>query len=182
MIRFATIDDSHSVAPLMLQAMEEIVHKIIGREDNVEAVAFLKTLFEEEANQYSHQNTLVCEGAKGQVLGSLVFYDGADLHALRQPVLDLASQRYGTVIAMEDETAAGEIYIDTLSVHPMAQGKGVGSKLISYLKAYTQQPIGLLVDTKNPHAERLYTRLGFHYQSDVPLAGGLYKHLQYTRE
>ncbi|GET44986.1 GNAT family N-acetyltransferase [Capnocytophaga felis] len=178
MIRFAIKNDADFVAPLMFQAMEEIVFKLIGKEDKIEAISFLKTLFLEERNQYSHKNTIVFE-ENNQVIGSLVFYDGANLHELREPVLTLSEQISGRKIFVEDETSEGEIYIDTVSVSP--QGKGIGSQLITFLQEYVSKnklgKIGLLVDENNPKAERLYTRLGFVYVNNQPLAGGNYKHL-----
>ncbi|MDO4229902.1 MAG: GNAT family N-acetyltransferase [Capnocytophaga sp.] len=183
MIRFATPSDADFVAPLMFQAMEEIVCKLIGKENSEETIDFLKTLFRQENNQYSFQNTIVFEENQ-EIIGSLVFYDGKNLHQLRKPVLDLAFEKYQQTLQIEDETHAGETYIDTLSVLPKAQGKGVGSQLISFLIEYVTTkklpPLGLLVDEKNPDAERLYTRLGFAYKNSQILAGGVYKHLVFS--
>ena len=176
MIRPATPIDAVAVAPLMFQAMEEIVYKMIGKPHKEEAITLLKNLFEQEGNQYSYKNAWIYE-ENNTVIGSLIAYDGALLHTLRAPVLALIRSSYGIDIVLEDETAEGELYIDTLSVLPTAQGKGIGSKLIQHLKNVTKQPLGLLVDVQNPEAERLYTRLGFEYINHQELAGGVYKHL-----
>ena len=176
MIRTATPADAPFVAPLMFQAMSEIVFKLIQREDPLESVRFLERLFLKQNNQYSYENTLVYEKDK-QILGSLVYYNGAHIDPLSQSVFDFVKDSYGHNIRLEKETQAGEFYIDTLSVLPAAQGKGIGSKLITHLKKVATQPIGLLVDVQNPEAERLYTRLGFEYVNEQTLAGGRYKHL-----
>ncbi|GIZ15394.1 GNAT family N-acetyltransferase [Capnocytophaga catalasegens] len=183
MIRPATRYDAQQVAPLMFQAMEDIVYKIIGKTSANEGIRFLKILFEQEHNQYSFQNAFVYE-LHNEIVGSVVFYNGADLHRLRQPVLTFAQKQYNHTIILEDETQAGEYYLDTLSVSPNVQGKGIGSQLIAYLIEHiaskTPKCIGLLVDEKNPKAERLYTSLGFKFQSIKKLAGGTYKHLTYN--
>ena len=176
MIRPATPTDASAVAPLMFQAMEEIVYKMIGKEHREDAIALLQNLFEQEGNQYSYKNAWVYE-ENNTVIGSVIAYDGAHLHTLRAPVLALIRSSYGIDIVLEDETAEGELYIDTLSVLPTAQGKGIGSQLVAHLKKVTTQPIGLLVDVQNPKAERLYTHLGFEYINHQELAGGIYKHL-----
>lgn len=185
MIRFAIKNDADFVAPLMFQAMEEIVFKLIGKEDKTQAISFLKMLFLEEGNQYSYTNTIVFE-ENSQAIGSLVFYDGADLHELRKPVLTLSEQISGRKIIVEDETSEGEIYIDTVSVSPQGRGKGIGSQLITFLQEYVSKnklgKIGLLVDEKNPQAEKLYTRLGFEYVNKQSLAGGNYKHLVFENK
>ncbi len=98
-----------------------------------------------------YENAWVYEEA-GSVVGSVIAYDGAQLHALRAPVLALIRSSYGIDIVLEDETAAGELYIDTLSVLPTAQGRGIGSKLVRHLCEVSSQPIGLLVDVNNPEA------------------------------
>ena len=179
MIRPATPTDASAVAPLMFQAMEEIVYKMIGKDHKEEAIALLQKLFEQEDNQYSYKNAWLYE-ENNTVIGSIIAYDGAHLHRLRAPVLALIRSSYGIDIVLEDETNEGELYIDTLSVLPTAQGKGIGSQLVAHLKKVATQPIGLLVDIQNPAAERLYTRLGFTYVNHQALAGGMYKHLVYN--
>ena len=176
MIRPATPTDAVAVAPLMFQAMEEIVYKMIGKPHKEEAITLLKNLFEQEGNQYSYKNAWVYE-ENNTVIGSVIAYDGALLHTLRAPVLKQIQEHYGIEIVLEDETTDGELYIDTLSVLPTAQGRGIGSQLVRHLCEVSSQPLGLLVDVNNPEAERLYSRLGFEYANHQKLAGGVYKHL-----
>ena len=104
MIRPATPTDASAVAPLMFQAMEEIVYKMIGKDHKEEAITLLKTLFEQEDNQYSYKNAWVYED-NNAVIGSVIAYDGAHLHRLRAPVLALIRSSYGIDIVLEDETA-----------------------------------------------------------------------------
>ena len=120
MIRTATPADAPFVAPLMFQAMSEIVFKLIQQEDIQESIRFLEKLFIQENNQYSYENTLVYEKDK-QILGSLVYYNGAHIDPLSQSVFDFIKASYGHDIRLEKETQAGEYYIDTLSVSPKVQ-------------------------------------------------------------
>lgn len=70
---------------------------------------------------------------------------------------------------MGDETAAGELYIDTVCVRADYRGHGIAGQL---LMATVEKgrgmglPTGLLVDDSNPKAERLYRRLGFEVVGD----------------
>ena len=73
-------------------------------------------------------------------------------------------------------------YIDTVSVSPLHQGKGIGKKLltsaIATTKAENHKKIGLLVDFKNPNAKKLYLALGFKSVGKKQLGYSVYEHLQ----
>ena len=179
MIRTATPNDAPLVAPLIYQAMPEVLTKLIGTDNKKEGIFFLERLFTQEKNQYSYQNTLIYE-KNNEILGSLVYYNGALIDMLSQSVFDFIKASYGLDIRLEKETQAGEYYIDTLSVSPKAQGKGIGSSLLLHLKELLKgETIGLLVSMDNPQAEKLYQRMGFVYADMRMLAGAPYKHLIY---
>ncbi len=134
-------------------------------------------------SQYSYRNTLVAM-EHGDVVGVCVCYDGGRLHALRQPFIDGMRQRMGRDLSdMADETQAGELYIDSLCVAEAFRGRGIASALlraaIDRARREGFPAVGLLVDTANARAERLYTRLGFVYQNDATWGGHAMRHLQY---
>src|SRR5690606_8095962 len=109
-------------------------------------------------------------------------YEGAKLQQLRQPVLYLLSRDYGRNISPEDETEAGEFYIDTVAVHHNHQGKGLGTKPLKLVIGQIVQQeggtVGLLVDVDNPKAKNLYLQVGFKKVGEKPLMGHPYEHLQ----
>lgn len=82
MIRKDKKSDATQISPIVLQAMEEIIFRIIGKNDTKEAISFLKSLIEQENNQYSYQNILVFE-ENHQILGAIIYYNGENLHKLR---------------------------------------------------------------------------------------------------
>ena len=65
----------------------------------------------------------------------------------------------------DDETEAGEFYLDSVGVLEQFRGHGVGSALLKAMtaKAHAEghADVALIVDQDNPEAERLYARLGF---------------------
>jgi len=83
---------------------------------------------------------------------------------------------------VEDETHAGEFYIDSLGVSPAHQGKGIGSQLLQFVISEKVKTgggtIGLLVDKTNPGAKRLYLNLGFVPVGEKTLLGISLEHLQ----
>lgn len=181
MIRKARRNESHQIAQLMLLAMEEIVHAFLGTHNPDEALKFMDLLVGQKGNQYSFENTWVAEEDK-QVAGSITVYEGARLQQLRQPVLSLLSTNYNRKVCPENETEAGEFYIDTLAVHPAHQGKGLGTKLLEFVIDYyvfqERQTLGLLVDNKNSKARSLYLQLGSIKIGEKQLMGHLYEHLR----
>ena len=165
----------------MLLAMEEIVYSFIGERDEDKAREFLLHFVKGAANQYSWQNCWVAE-VGGEAVATVNLYDGAQLHELRAPVVQHIRSRYRSDFEPEDETGAGEYYIDTVGVDCNHQGRGIGSKVLQHLiNEYVTkggQTLGLLVDEANPAAKRLYLKLGFAPVGKRVLFGKLMEHLQ----
>lgn len=175
------LKDAQSIATYLLLAMEDIVYTFIEEKDPIKAKAFMLHFVVKENNQYSFQNCWVAEDGES-IVGAVNVYDGAKLHTLRQPVVEHIRSKFNKDFTPEDETQAGEYYIDTLGVHPKQQGKGIGSKMLQFLiDEYVnkrEQTLGLLVDEENPNAKRLYVKLGFKSAGKKVLFGKLMEHLQ----
>ena len=143
----------------------------------------MQQLVERTDTQYSYQNALCAVDSLDQVIGVSVSYDGALLHSLRQQFIDAVRNTFGKQLdEMADETAAGELYLDSLAVHPSAQGQGIATALLNATAEKAQQmgagSLGLLVDTGNPRAEQLYLRCGFKQVGTNRWGGHDMKHLQ----
>lgn len=182
-IRKARADEAESIATLLMLVLENMVYKIIGETDYTKAKEFLVYFLKREHNQYSFQNCFVAE-KNNEIIGVINIYQGADLNKLRQPILEYSSHYYSTDLHIEDETQAGEYYIDTIAVRNNAQRKGIGSNLLQHaidLYVFGQkQTLGLLVDEQNPKAKKLYLNKGFKYVGKKVLLGHHMEHLQIT--
>ena len=138
-------------------------------------------LVERENSQYSYRNTLVAmDGDK--VIGISVSYDGARLHELRRAFIEAAKKYIGKDHSgMDDETPAGELYLDSLAVLPEYRRQGIARKLLKGTKERANRLglpcVGLLVDKDNPIGEALYTSIGFRYINDNQWGGHPMKHL-----
>ena len=184
LIRKATLNDAEAIATHLLLAMEDIVYKFIGVNDTEKARQFMLHFTGRNNNQYSYQNCWVVQDVD-EVVAAINVYDGAQLHKLRKPVLDYLKTRYDRELTPEDETQAGEYYIDSLGVNVRRQCNGIGSQLIRYIiDEYTKrgQTLGLLVDEANPKARRFYLRLGFKSVGKKRLLGKHMEHLQIKAE
>ena len=184
-IRKATLEDAEFIAPLLLLPMEEIIYKFIGKKDLYMAQQFLLHFLLKKNNQYSYQNCWVAIEDEA-IVAAAIIYDGAELTALRQPVLEYIKSRYNTDITIEDETEAGEFYLDSIGVQPSKQGKGIGRKLLQFLiHEYVNKgnkTLGLLVDVENETARNLYLKLGFKKGGDKMLLGNKLEHLQINKK
>ena len=192
-IRKATIADASFIAAHIMLAMNDLIYRFTGDNSKEKATAFIEELVREPRNQYSYENCRVVEEVpEGEdyrqddtsrpIIATAVIYDGARLSELREPVIRKIRERFHHEFNPEDETEAGELYLDCLGVNPDQQGKGIGSKLLNYLiEEYVTKnncTLGLLVDKDNPGAQQLYIRLGFKVAGEKTLTGKPMLHLQ----
>lgn len=184
MIRKAKPEDAEQVVPLMLQAMGELAMKFAGSDHPQTINKLFQHFFKLPGNQYSFENTLVYIKGK-TVLGSINAYDGAKLDMLRKPFLNYPKGNGTSILNnSEPETATGEFYIDTVSVKPETQGKGIGKQLIkagiNLGKTLGHHSIGLLVEQDNDRAFKLYQNMGFVTQNEKQFMGGMYHHMVFN--
>ena len=183
-IRKAKPEDANAIATHILLAMEDIVYQFIGEESREKASQFLVNLIRKKENQYSYENCWVIE-VEHEVAAVAVVYDGGKLQELRMPVAQEIKSMFNRDFNPEDETEAGEYYIDSIGVNPLRQGKGLGSKLLQFLiNEYVSKQngtLGLLVDKDNPNAKKLYLKLGFEPVGEKILVGKGMEHLQFGK-
>lgn len=181
-IRKGIPEDTATIATHLMLAMEDIVYRFIGEHSKTKARLFLTELIEKQGNQYSYDNCWVVISDKTHVATALV-YDGGQLETLRNPVIDKVKTMFGRDFNPEDETEAGEYYIDCVGVDPSQQGKGIGSKIFRFLiDEYVykhQKTLGLLVDEDNPMAKKLYLKLGFEVIKEKTLTGKKLEQMQF---
>ena len=136
-----------------------------------------------EGTQYSYTGALVAE-VDGQLAGALCGYDGALLEPLREGTLEVIRKYNPDVRVVDDETEAGEFYIDSIGVLPHFRGLGIGAMLLGEMTRRAHeaghQHVALIVDEDNPSAEKLYTRLGFRRVGIRMFFGHRMWHLRHT--
>lgn len=178
-IRPATIGDAPTLAQVVAMAIgdDEALHNYCG----ANYLTILREVARTKETQYSWENGLIAE-VDGVCAGAVVGYDGAHLEALRRGTLAVIHRHAGICPKVSDETQAGEYYLDSLAVLPEFRGRGVGGSLIRALaeKAFSEghERVGLIVDTQNPKAERLYATQGFERVGERTFFGHCMHHLQ----
>ena len=141
----------------------------------------MTALVEREDSQYSYRNTLVALDGE-QVVGIAVSYDGGRLHELRRPFIAMAPKCIGKDHSgINDETQAGELYLDSLAVKPQYRRHGIARRLVEATgqRAATVglPQVGLLVDCGNEDGMAFYRSCGFGYANDNTWGGHPMQHL-----
>lgn len=180
--RRASREDASLVARVVSLALgEDVTQRYCGKN----AIEVLETIARATDTQYSYINVIVAE-INGSGVGAIIGYDGAMLQSLRSCTLDIIKQISGVCPYVEDETTAGEFYLDSIAVLPEWQGFGIGARLIELMRdeAFADgfNRVGLLVDFVNPRAEALYERLGFRRVNPTTLLGHKLWHMQAMKE
>jgi len=181
-IRQATPADSRIIAKVFAMALgEDTTRKFCGKD----YIAVLEEIATREDTQYSYRNSLIAF-ADGNPVGAIIGYDGGRLSQLRDKTLEIIRKYNPDLNVIEDETQAGEFYLDSVGVLPGCRGGGIGRKLLLSMRdhafALGFPRVGLLVDIENPDAERLYRSLGFEYVDNKVFFGHPMKHLQSTAD
>ena len=182
-LREATKSQAAEIASLIMMAMsDDCCLYFCGDGYGLEDFHKMMTsLVQREDSQYSYRNTLVAMDG-GEVVGIAVSYDGGRLHELRQAFIASAKACIGKDHSgMDDETQAGELYLDSVAVLPEYRRQGIARQLIKVTKeratAMGLPCVGLLVDRGNPSGEALYASMGFRYANDSMWGGHPMKHL-----
>ena len=185
-IQPATREQAADIANLIMTAMTaDCCLNFCGEGRGLDDFRRMMTLLvERDDSQYSYRNTLVAVEAD-KVVGIATSYDGAQLHRLRRAFIDAAKEHLNRDHSgMDDETQAGELYLDSLAVLPDYRRRGIARRLLQATadraKAQHLPCVGLLVDQGNPAGERLYRSVGFRYANDSHWGGHPMKHLTWA--
>lgn len=176
-IRRATREDAAFVARMVMMALHS--------EENPDILAIMTNVCTMDATLYSWRHALVAE-AEGQPAGLCLCYDGAGYSAMRARTFAFFPQADDGLDLenMEDETCAGEYYVDSLAVLPAFRQRGIARQLLeAQVAAGLSQHLipTLLVDPDNPPALRLYRAVGFTYLCDTYAFGQTYWKMHWQR-
>ncbi len=185
-IRQARPDEAPTISTLIMEAMNhDCCQWFAGPQHTLEDFHRLMTaLVRRTDSQYSYLNTWVATAGE-QVVGVCVAYDGAQLHTLREAFIQGAREAFGIdYTGMNDETQAGEFYVDSLCVAAPYRRQGIASALLCQaIRRGLELELpatGLLVDADNSDAERLYTRHGFVPQGTTTWGSHPMQHMVWT--
>ena len=190
-IRPAQVSDSAFLAEMFSLSMGGLADHLFA-DAPLSVTGTLRALIARDAGRFGFGLAHLAE-EDGSPAGALVACPGARLDGLALsvfphlfPVLGLApALRFiarGIALPGGREALRGEFYISNLGVVPGRQGRGLGSRLLSFAEDQARslglQKCALLVGLYNGDALRLYQRLGYRIVESVPHAD---QHLAYHR-
>ena len=119
----------------------------------------------------------------GVPAGLMVAYDGARYRSMRDITFPMIRIYVGDDYnSMDDEACAGEFYLDSLSVLPEFQRRGIASALIQEMIRLRDEagiPLAtILVDPENDTAYSLYTKNGFRRNGQRTVFNTTYDRLE----
>ena len=145
-------------------------------------IEHLAAISRREDTLYSWRNSTIalCDGVPA---GLMVAYDGARYRRMRDITFPMIRIYVGDDYkSQDDETCAGEFYLDSLSVLPEFQRRGIASALIQEMFRLRDEagiPLAtILVDPENETAYRLYTKNGFRKNGQVTVFNTTYDRLE----
>lgn len=175
-------EQAGEIASLIMEAMDyDCCQNFAGKNHTLDDFHRMMThLVEMEDSQYSYRNTLVALSCD-DIAGCIVGYDGKDMLKLRRRFIEAAAEYLDQDFSdMDEETEAGEYYLDSLCVKKEYRKRGIATRLIrTAIERHGDQPVGLLVDHAHPWAERLYKHIGFRFVNGTSWGGHGMNHLQY---
>lgn len=168
-LRKATPDDAPFIARMVMMALH--------MDDDEVFMADMSRVAGLDDTIYSWHRCTLAE-CDGQPVGLCLAYDGGLYHAMREVTFPMFRLTDDSVMTQQDETGAGEYYIDSLAVLPEFRGRGIGGLLLTDAIGTGQSMAltpGLLVLPDNEPAQRLYGSKGFRYHSEQAAFGHAYQ-------
>ena len=170
-IRPATRSDVDFIACTVLESIDK------DPDTEPEMFGCLRNLCIFDDTLYSYKFATICE-VSGVVVGAVIKYPGKDYVDLRKRTLEFIYQKTGLDLTPNAlETGPGEYYIDSMFVDPDYRGLGIGKKLLGYCIfscSFPDSTLTLLVDSKAPGLQKLYSECGFRPIGEMENFGRTY--------
>lgn len=172
--RPATPEDAHFIAHYVLAALHFIELETPLSPQQQQMVEALVPVVQQKGMLYSYLHAEIAQ-FNDQPIAMLLRYEGQNFREYRERTFaQLPFYTAEELAAMDDETKAGELYIDSLAVHPTYRGRGIAQSLLTRAVSRAKElqlSATLLVDPDNPKARALYERCGFRGDGRVNAFG-----------
>lgn len=179
-VRPAQLADAPLVAPLIVDAIDEIANRLTGEDEPKAILHSLEELFKRTDNRHSYQNTYIAE-ISGEIAGIMVVYGGDQAPTLDHNLEQWLAAKGACMQKIEVEARPDEFYIDTICTAPQYRGHGVGTTLLKYADNIAQekgyQKVSLSVEKQKERARHLYEKMNFIYSEPWMIIGEEFDHM-----
>lgn len=180
MIKQAQKDNITNISTLIFNAILNIANTLTGEEKEEKILETLDFYIKMDVNRLSYNNIYTYE-IENQIVGLILAYNSNDVKKLDKPILEHLKTKNIYLDSFEKECFEDEFYIDTVSVSPNFQGRGIAKELFSFVEEKAKEKgfkkVSLLVDFENEKALALYEKLGFKKNTILKVANHNYHHM-----
>ena len=180
MIKQAQKDNITNISTLIFNAILNIANTLTGEEKEEKILETLDFYIKMDVNRLSYKNIYTYE-IENQIVGLILAYNSTDVKKLDKPILEHLKTKNIYLDSFEKECFEDEFYIDTVSVSPNFQGRGIAKELFSFVEKKAKElgfdKVSLLVDFENEKALKLYEKLGFKKNTILKVSNHNYHHM-----
>ena len=180
MIKQAQKDNITNISTLIFNAILNIANTLTGEEKEEKILETLDFYTKMDVNRLSYKNIYTYE-IENQIVGLILAYNSNDVKKLDKPILEHLKTKNIYLDSFEKECFEDEFYIDTVSVSPNFQGRGIAKELFSFVEKKAKElgfdKVSLLVDFENEKALKLYEKLGFKKNTILKVSNHNYHHM-----
>ena len=152
MIKQADKKNINNISTLIYDAIHSVANTLTGENEDKKILETLDYYIKMDVCRLSYNNiyTYIIDN---QNVGILLAYSSNDVEKLDKPMLEHLKRKNIFLDSFEKECFEDEFYIDTVSVSPSFQGRGIAKELFIFIEDKAKElgfkKISLLVDFEN---------------------------------
>ena len=180
MIKKANKQNIENISKLIYDAIHEVANSLTGENEEHKILKTLDYYIQMDVCRLSYNNIYTYE-IDNKNVAILLAYNSNDVEKLDSPMIEHLKTKNIFLKSFEKECFEDEFYIDTVSVSPSFQGRGIAKELFSFAEQKAKElgfkKISLLVDFENLKALALYEKLGFEDNEILKVSGSNFYHM-----
>lgn len=180
MIKQANKNNIENISTLIYDAIHNVANTLTGENEDKKILETLDYYVSLDICRLSYNNIYIYE-IENEIVGILLSYSSNDVEKLDKPMLEHLKTKNIYLDSFEKECFEDEFYIDTVSVNPNFQGRGIAKELFNFATQKAKEKgfkkLSLLVDFENPKAKALYEKLGFQDNEILKVSGSNFYHM-----
>ncbi|WP_066161345.1 GNAT family N-acetyltransferase [Aliarcobacter skirrowii] len=180
MIKKANKKNIENISKLIYDAIHEVANSLTGENEEHKILKTLENYIQMDVCRLSYNNIYTYE-VNNKNVAILLAYNSNDIEKLDKPMIEHLKTKNIFLKSFEKECFSDEFYIDTVSVSPSFQGRGIAKELFAFAQQKAKEQgfkkLSLLVDLENKKAKALYEKLGFIDNTTLEVSKTQFSHM-----